>query len=173
MSLELQNLHISAGGKPIVKGLSLILKKGEVQAIMGPNGSGKSTLANTLMGHPKYKITSGKIILDGKDITSLSTEKRAKLGLFLSMQYPPEIPGVTLANFLRVATQSLSPSLGGKGLRLPAATSTKVGGEGSPKLNPIAFHKILLEKMNTLGINPEFATRHLNTGFSGGEKKKS
>lgn len=150
MSLELKNLHINVENKEIVTGLSLTVRPGEVHAIMGPNGSGKSTLANALLGHPKYKITKGKIILDGKDITNEPADRKAKRGLFLSSQYPPEIPGVTLTSFLRLATGTLT-------------------GEHQ---NPISFYKKLLEKMAELNIAPEFAKRHLNTGFSGGEKKK-
>ena len=151
MSLELNNLHVTTAGKEIVKGLSLTLKPGEVQAIMGPNGSGKSTLANALMGHPKYQITKGKIILDKIDITNESADKRARAGLFLSMQYPPEIPGVTITSFLRVA----------------------VGAMRGESQNPITFHKKLLEKMKELHMDPEFAKRAVNTGFSRGEQKRA
>jgi len=151
MSLIIKNLHVTTAGKEIVKGLSLTLKPGEVQAIMGPNGSGKSTLANALMGHPKYQITKGKIILDDAEITNESADKRARAGLFLSMQYPPEIPGVTITSFLRVA----------------------VGAMLGESQNPITFHKKLLEKMKELHMDPEFAKRAVNTGFSGGEKKRA
>lgn len=150
MSLKLKNLYISVGGKSIVQGLNLEIKPGEVHAIMGPNGSGKSTLANTLMGHPKYTVTEGAITLNKKNITEEKPDKRAHQGLFLSMQYPPEIPGVTVSNFLRVATKA------------------KTG----KKINPIIFRQELLEKMKELHMDPGFATRYLNTGFSGGEKKR-
>ena len=161
MSLILKNLHISAGdphsaqgsvgaSKPIVRGLDLEIKPGEVHAIMGPNGSGKSTLANTLMGHPKYQITKGKIELDSLDLTNLTPDKRAKAGLFLSMQYPPEIPGVSISSFLRLSAGAL---------------------RGKTE-NPITFHKELNERMKELGIDPSFASRHINLGFSGGERKR-
>ncbi|OGH71122.1 MAG: Fe-S cluster assembly ATPase SufC [Candidatus Magasanikbacteria bacterium RIFCSPHIGHO2_02_FULL_51_14] len=151
MSLHTHNLHVSVEGKEILKGLDLVLEKGQVHAIMGPNGSGKSTLANTLMGHPKYKITDGPILLDGVDITMLETDKRAKLGLFLSLQYPPEIAGVTISNFLRNAVES----------------------QTGVKQNPIAFYRALQEKMKELRIDPDFANRYVNAGFSGGEKKRA
>ncbi len=150
MSLELKNIHISVGDKAIVTGLDIIIKPGEVHVIMGPNGSGKSTLANAVMGHPKYTITKGKIIVDKKDVTKESPDKKSKAGLFLSMQYPPEIPGVTVANFLRLATKSHT----GK------------------NINPVLFHKELVAKLAEFKMNPDFAKRYLNTGFSGGEKKR-
>lgn len=150
MSLELINLHISAEDKEIVHGLSLVIEKGSVHVIMGPNGSGKSTFANALMGHPKYKITSGQFFLDGEDITHAKVNEKARRGLFLSMQYPPEVAGVTVTNFLRTATNALT---------------------GTTQ-NPIQFHKQLLEKMQTLGVDPSFAGRAINVGFSGGEKKR-
>ncbi len=159
MSLVIHNLHVSVLDKEIVKDLSLEIPKGKVVAIMGPNGSGKSTLANTLAGHPKYSVMGGTIELDGKDITNLSPDKRAKLGLFLSMQYAPEIAGVTLANFLRIAT----------GARLPSPLRRGTQGE----VSPLEFHKLLMAKMAELKIDPAFAKRYINTGFSGGEKKRA
>ena len=151
MSLQIQNLHVSVEDKPIVKGLNLQIKPGEVHAIMGPNGSGKSTLANTLLGHPKYTITDGKILVDATDVTEMSTDEKAKHGLFLSMQYPPEIEGVTITNFLRLAYNALKGTA----------------------VNPLEFHRKLVEKMKTFGVDPSFATRYVNTGFSGGEKKRA
>lgn len=148
--LEIRDLHISAGDKEIVHGVSLEIKKGEAHVIMGPNGSGKSTLANAMMGHPKYRITDGEIFLDGENITQTKVWEKAKKGLFLSMQYPPEIHGVSVTNFLRTATNA------------------KTG----VTQNPIQFHKTLLEKMQTLGIDSAFAGRAINVGFSGGEKKR-
>jgi len=148
--LEIKNLHVSVEGKEILKGLSLNIQKGEVHAIMGPNGSGKSTLSNVLMGHPKYTVTSGEIFLDGENITTAKVVDRAKKGLFLSMQYAPEIQGVTVNNLLRIAIESMT-------------------GE---KQHPVKFYKKLIEKMEELKINPEFASRSLNAGFSGGEKKR-
>lgn len=150
MSISINNLHISVENKEIIRGLDLTLEKGKVIAIMGPNGSGKSTLANTLMGHPKYKVTDGEISIDGEDITALSPDKRAKKGLFLSMQYPPQIEGVTIGNFLRVAKIS----------------------QTGVQISPLDFHKILIEKMEKLSIDQDFLKRYLNVGFSGGEKKK-
>lgn len=150
MSLNIQNIHIAVEGEDIVKGVSLEIQPGEVHVIMGPNGSGKSTLANAVMGHPKYEITSGSVQLDGGDITEEAPDVRAKKGLFLSMQYAPEIPGVTVTNFLRLALESLS-------------------GE---KKNPLTFFGELKKKMAELKIDPEFSKRYLNVGFSGGEKKR-
>lgn len=150
MSLSIKNLHISAADKAIVQGVSLELPPGQVHAIMGPNGSGKSTLANALMGHPKYTITTGEILLEGENITALSPDKRARLGLFLSMQHPPEIPGVNVANFLRLSKQALT---------------------GKP-VNHLEFHEELNQKLQELKMDPEFIRRHVHTGFSGGEKKR-
>lgn len=151
MSLQIKNLHVSVEEKQIVKGLNLEIKPGEVHAIMGPNGSGKSTLANTLLGHPKYTITDGKIVVDLVDVTEMSTDEKAKHGLFLSMQYPPEIEGVTISNFLRLAYNSLKGT----------------------SVNPLEFHKKLVERIKEFGMDPAFATRYVNTGFSGGEKKRA
>lgn len=149
--LEIKDLVVSVEGKKILNGVSLEIEKGKITAIMGPNGSGKSTLANTLMGHPKYKIESGKIILDGEDITNLKPNERAKKGLFLSFQYPSEISGVTISNFLRTALESIK----------------------NEKISVIDFHKILKEKMRALNMDESFNKRSLNEGFSGGEKKKA
>ena len=149
--LEIKDLHVSVEGKEILKGINLDIIKGETTVIMGPNGSGKSTLANTIMGHPKYQITSGKIILDGEDITNLKPNEKAKKGLFLSFQYPSEISGVTVSNFLRTALTSLK-------------------GE---KISVLDFHKLLKEKMKALNMDTTLTKRYLNEGFSGGEKKKT
>ncbi len=149
--LEIENLHVNVEGEEILKGVNLKIELGKVHALMGPNGSGKSTMANVLMGNPKYKITEGKIILDGEDITELSADERAKRGLFLSFQYPSEITGVTMSNFLRTAYNS-----------------TK--GES---VNVLDFHRKLKDKMKELSIDPRFSKRYVNEGFSGGEKKRN
>ena len=150
MSLNIKKLSVSVGGKSIFSDLSFEVKPGELHAIMGPNGSGKSTLANAVAGHPKYEITSGKILINNQEIQNLSPDKRAQAGLFLSMQYVPEIPGVSVTNFLRTAKAALTGT----------------------KQHPIAFHKYLVDKMQELGLDKSFARRALNVGFSGGEKKK-
>lgn len=149
--LEIRDLHVRVEGKEILKGVTLDINKGEVNAIMGPNGSGKSTLAYALMGHPKYQITSGTIKLFGEDVIPLKPHKRAKKGLFLSFQYPQEIPGVSVSNFLRTALNSLN----GKSVPVPE------------------FIKILKEKMDLLKIDHSFMSRYVNEGFSGGEKKRT
>ena len=149
--LEIKDLHVEVEGKEIIKGLSMNLEKGKVHALMGPNGSGKSTLANTLMGHPKYTITSGKILFKGKDITEMEPNERAKLGLFLSFQYPSEIPGVTISNFLRTALNARREE------PIPVPE----------------FIKLLNKQMDALKIDKAFLKRYLNEGFSGGEKKRA
>ena len=151
MSLIIENLHVSAGETPILRGLDLTVKPGEVHAIMGPNGSGKSTLAHVLMGHPGYSITKGKIALDGKTINRLAPERRAKLGLFLGFQYPIEIPGVSITAFLRAAYNSLKKE----------------------KLTPIKLRRLVEEKARPLHIKADFIERPLNENFSGGEKKRN
>ena len=154
-TLDIKDLHVSVEGKPILKGLSLTVNKGENHAIMGPNGSGKSTLANTLMGHPKYVVDKGDILIDGENIVKLSPDKRAKKGLFLAFQYPHEVSGVSVFNFLRASFNSISET------------------PDSKPLSIIGFRKYLREKMEILGVEESFVKRYLNEGFSGGEKKKS
>jgi Fe-S cluster assembly ATP-binding protein len=156
-TLEIKNLHVSVEDKPILKGVDLTVKQGEVHALMGPNGSGKSTLANTLMGHPDYEVTDGQILFDGVDITELEPDERSRMGLFLAFQYPVVIPGVTLANFLRQALNARrkAENPDDKGMPIPE------------------FRRLLKEKMDTLQMSHDFAGRYLNEGFSGGEKKRA
>ena len=151
-SLEIKNLHVSIGEKAIVKGLTLTINSGEVHAIMGPNGTGKSTLSKAIAGHPDYTITSGEVLLDGKSILELEADERARAGLFLAFQYPSEIPGVSLANFIRAALQA----------RL-------ADGE---EIDASAYYKRLYSKMDLLKIDRKFTSRSVNDGFSGGEKKR-
>ena len=154
-TLEIKDLHVSVStddgeDKEILKGVTLTINSGETHAIMGPNGSGKSTLAYSIAGHPKYQVTSGTITLDGEDVLAMSVDERARAGLFLAMQYPVEVPGVTVSNFLRTA-------------------KTAVDGE-APKLR--TWVKDVKNTMSDLRMMPEFAERDVNAGFSGGEKKR-
>ncbi|MDO8581315.1 MAG: Fe-S cluster assembly ATPase SufC [bacterium] len=162
--LCIDNLRISIEGKEIVKGVSLAIAPGEVHAIMGPNGSGKSTLANALAGHPRYTITAGTVELDSTRIEALPPHERARAGLFLSFQYPMEIPGVSVLNFLRTADEALHPSKEKKvthpGMAMHASSF-------------IAFRKKLVSEMQRVGFAADIVTRSLNEGFSGGEKKKA
>lgn len=158
--LEIKDLHISIDGKQILTGLNLGLDKGEVHAIMGPNGSGKSTLANAIMGHPKYSIDSGDILVKGESILSLSTDLRARKGLFLGFQYPTEIPGVGYSHFLRNAYNTLNKSLGEEQNREVFITVRE-------------FHEYVKKNLDAVGLDPSFLSRYLNEGFSGGEKKRS
>jgi Fe-S cluster assembly ATP-binding protein len=151
--LKVRDLHVAVDGTPIVQGLNLVVRGGEVHAVMGPNGTGKSTFAQALMGHPRYQVTGGKATLDGKDLLKLEVDERARAGLFLAMQYPAEIPGVSNANFMRLAVNAMR----GEGNGLPV----------------LQFHRQLTIKMKELGIDPSFAERALNEGFSGGEKKRN
>ena len=163
-TLEIKDLHVSIEGKQILKGVNLKVTQGEIHAVMGPNGSGKSTLANTLMGHPKYKVDSGDILVNGESIVGLTPDARAKKGLFLAFQYPLEISGVPLAQFLRSAYRSL------RGETQKNADSKGVGGE---MISALAFKKKLEEKLKEVDMDPAFAKRYLNEGFSGGEKKRA
>ena len=154
-TLEIKDLHVSIdteqGEKEILKGVSLTIKSGETHAIMGPNGSGKSTLAQAIAGHPSYNVTSGEILLDGEDVLEMEVDERAQAGLFLAMQYPVEVPGVSMTNFLRTA-------------------KTALDGE-APSIR--TWTKDVREAMNNLEMDPTFATRNVNEGFSGGEKKRA
>ena len=152
--LEVKDLRVKIGDKEILKGISLEVDKGEVVALMGPNGSGKSTLAYALMGHPSYEITSGRIFLNGEDVTKANPDQRAKKGLFLSFQYPQEISGVSVSNFLRTAINAKKES------------------KNEKLISVMDFHKLLQEKMKLLKVDKSFALRYLNEGFSGGEKKR-
>jgi Fe-S cluster assembly ATP-binding protein len=157
-TLELKNLHVSLeDGTEIVKGVDLKVSTGEVHAIMGPNGSGKSTLAYAIAGHPAYEITEGQILLDGKDITEAEADERAQSGLFLAFQYPHAIPGVTVTNFLRQA--------------INAVRKARNDGVDAPMPVP-EFRKEFLGQMDRLKVSRELASRYLNDGFSGGEKKR-
>jgi len=159
--LEIKNLRASVDGKEILKGLSLDIDKNEVHAIMGPNGSGKSTLANVLLGHPKYSIISGEINVKGKSILELSTDERAKQGLFLGFQYPIEISGVGYSHFLRNAYNALNKSL------LEDQKDREVF------ITVKEFHEYVKRNLDNVGLDPSFLSRYLNEGFSGGEKKRS
>lgn len=149
--LKINNLKTKVGEKEILKGLNLEIGKGEVHAIMGPNGAGKSTLVNTIMGHPRYSISDGEILFEGDSINKLKVDERARRGIFMSFQYPEEIQGITVENFLRSARAAIT----GKNVGI------------------LAFRKALKEKLNLLKIDDAYAQRYLNVGFSGGEKKKN
>ena len=149
--LQIEDLHAGVEGKEILKGLDLMIRKGEVHVILGPNGSGKSTLMNVIMGHPKYEVTGGNLMFEGEDIGELRAFERARRGLFLAFQSPEEIPGITVENMIRTARQMMT-------------------GE---KIKLLPFRKELNAMMEELQIDPSYAQRYLNVGFSGGEKKRS
>jgi Fe-S cluster assembly ATP-binding protein len=151
MSLEIQNLHVRIEEREILRGLNLTVRKGETHALMGPNGSGKSTLANTIMGNPVYEVTEGKIVFNGEDLTEAGPDERARAGLFMAFQYPATIPGVSVANFLRMA----------------------VNAKREEPIKVKEFGKLLGENMELLRIDRAFTSRYLNEGFSGGEKKRA
>lgn len=152
-TLEIKDLHVSIEDKEILKGVNLTLKTGEIHAIMGPNGTGKSTLSAAIMGNPNYEVTQGEILLDGQNILELEVDERARLGLFLAMQYPSEIPGITNAEFMRAVINARR--------------------EEDDKISVREFLKKLDEKMDLLNMPEEMAERYLNEGFSGGEKKRN
>jgi len=149
--LKIENLRVEIDGQEIIKGLDLEVGRGEIHAIMGPNGSGKSTLANVLMGHPRYEVTEGSVTFEGEDVLELEPDERAKMGMFLAFQYPSEVPGVSVANFLRTAVNSVREK----------------------ELSPMEMYRLLQEKMAIMQMDPKFAERYLNEGFSGGEKKRN
>jgi len=157
--LEIKDLHVSINDKEILKGVNLKTGPGEVHAIMGPNGSGKSTLAYTLLGHPKYRVTKGDILIDGESILKLKADQRAKKGLFLGFQYPTEVSGVGYSHFLRTSYNALSKAL--------------QGDDREVFITVREFQKYLKGNLNQVGLPDEFLSRYLNEGFSGGEKKRS
>ena len=157
VDFEVRNLHVNVNGKEILKGVNLIIRRGEVHALMGPNGTGKSTLAYSLMGHPNYEITEGEVWFKGQNIVDMAPDERSRMGMFLAFQYPVAIPGVSVANFLRSAINARRKSVNSsdKGVSVPE------------------FRKVLKERMDLLKMDYAFAGRYLNDGFSGGEKKRA
>jgi Fe-S cluster assembly ATP-binding protein len=148
--LVIRDLHVSVAGKEVIKGLTLTVKGGEVHAIMGPNGTGKTTLSMAIAGHPRYEITSGEVFLGDQNLLEMSVDERARAGLFLAFQYPAEIPGVPVKNYLRQIYNAVKGT----------------------DLEVFEFYNIMMEKMQLMKMDPSFANRHLNEGFSGGEKKR-
>ena len=153
--LEIKDLHAGIEGKEILKGVNLVIREGEVHAVVGPNGAGKSTLASVLSGRPDFKVSSGSICFRGQDLLAMSPEERSWAGIFLSFQYPVEIPGVSITNFMK------------------AALNARRKAEGLEEIKPGEYLKLLKEKMAFVGMKPEFAKRDVNVGFSGGEKKRN
>lgn len=166
--LEIRNLHASVEETPILKGVNLTLHSGEIHALMGPNGSGKSTLAYVIAGHPHYTVTEGDILLDGESILDMEPDERTKAGIFLAFQYPVAVPGVSVANFLRTAVSNV------RGYTEKAAANNGKGGLIGSNLMPMReFRRELTDKMKEYNVDPSFARRYLNDGFSGGEKKRT
>jgi Fe-S cluster assembly ATP-binding protein len=153
--LEIRDLHASIDGKEILKGIDLTIKKGEIHAIMGPNGSGKSTLAKVLAGHPAYEVTSGQVLYEGKNLLEMAPDERAREGVFMAFQYPIEVPGVSNAQFLRLAYNEKRKHL------------------GEEELDPLEFKDLLKERAKVVEMDASFMTRSVNEGFSGGEKKRN
>jgi len=150
-TLEVRDLHAEVEGKPILRGIDLVVRQGETHALMGPNGSGKSTLSNVIMGRPGYVATAGEVHFNGESVLALTPDQRAQRGLFLAFQYPTEVPGVSVVNFLRTAYQAVK----------------------GDQVSALAFRKHMKEKMNLLGVEDAMVNRYVNQGFSGGEKKKN
>ena len=155
MMLKIEDLHAGIEGKEILKGINLEVNAGEVHAIMGPNGSGKSTMSNVLVGHPKYTVTQGKITFKGQDLLAMTAEERSHQGMFMSFQYPVEIPGVSMTNFMRTAINEKRKAL------------------GQQPLSPTDFLKLIKEKRDLVKLDAKFMNRSVNEGFSGGEKKRN
>ena len=153
--LEIRNLHAAIDGNEILKGINLTVKKGEIHAIMGPNGSGKSTLAKVLAGHPQYEVTKGEVIYEGRNLLELAPDERAREGVFMAFQYPIEVPGVSNAQFLRLAYNEKRKHL------------------GEEELDPLEFKDLLKERAKVVEMDASFMTRSVNEGFSGGEKKRN
>ncbi|NMC16637.1 MAG: Fe-S cluster assembly ATPase SufC [Chloroflexi bacterium] len=156
-ALEIRNLYVSVNDKEIIRDFNLTMRQGEIHALMGPNGTGKSTLAYAIMGHPRYQITSGDVLIEGESILGLSSDERAHKGIFLAFQYPVSIPGVSLANFLRVAVNARNKALNPE----------------DKGISVVKFRQLLKSKMDLLKMDYQFAGRYLNEGFSGGEKKRA
>ena len=153
--LDVRNLHVSVEGTPILKGMYLSVKPGEIHAIMGPNGSGKSTLAKVVSGHPAYAVEDGEVVFEGQDLLEFEADERARLGIFMAFQYPVEIPGVSNASFLRQSYNSVA------------------GARGKDEMDPLEFDDYVREKLELVDMDPAFLDRSVNTGFSGGEKKRN
>lgn len=156
---QVENLHAGIEGEEILKGVNLTINRGEIHALMGPNGSGKSTMAYIVAGHPNYEVFEGRVLYKGESVLEMGADERAQLGMFLAFQYPTTIPGVSMANFLRLAVNSVRGEDDGEG--------------GKKRIAPREFRRLLREKMQMLNIDESFATRYLNEGFSGGEKKRA
>jgi len=177
---EIKELRASVEGRQILKGVSLAIDKGEVHAVMGPNGSGKSTLSHTLMGHPGYTVDSGEVLFKGQNILDLEPDERARLGMFLALQYPVVVPGISMANFLRTA---LNAKRGQGGAQGPASPDDAPQGGNSPSkhdgkdrskmVTPKEFRALLKDELKTLHMDDSFLSRYINDGFSGGEKKRA
>jgi Fe-S cluster assembly ATP-binding protein len=165
--LEIRNLHAKVADSEILKGVNLTLNSGEIHAVMGPNGSGKSTLAYVIAGHPHYEVTEGDILLDGESILEMEADERSRAGLFLAFQYPVAVPGVSVANFLRTAVSNV------RGYTSRPVEEGRAGMIGSNLMPMREFRRELTDKMKEYNVDPSFARRYLNDGFSGGEKKRT